>query len=103
MSSAGWSFPLRLRGHSCYRPAEQHSKNPERVAAGLKASIKNPHVSEEAKAHAAERLHDLTEERTTKPSTTASRAAEAQSAEPSSRQLGLFPILKCARLLLLKF
>jgi hypothetical protein len=40
---------------------EQHEKNPERVAAGLKASINNPHVSQEAKAHAAERLHELGE------------------------------------------
>ena len=95
MSSAGWSSSLRsvrlLRGHSYRRLAEQHSKNPERVAAGLKASIKNPHVSEEAKAHAAERLHELTEERTAKPPAAAS-GAEAQSAEPSSRQLGQFLI-----------
>jgi len=89
MSSTGWCFPLRRMRllHSYRRPAEQHAKNPERVVAGLKASIKNPHVSEEAKAHAAERLQGLTEEKTTKPSTTASRA-EAHSAEPSSRQLG---------------
>lgn len=41
---------------------EQHAKNPERVAAGLKASIKNPNVSDEAKAHAAERLNELSRE-----------------------------------------
>ncbi|KAF5384439.1 hypothetical protein D9615_003338 [Tricholomella constricta] len=40
-------------------PSEEHAKNPERVAAGLKATIKNPKVSEEAKAHATERLQEL--------------------------------------------
>jgi Fe2+ transport system protein FeoA len=35
------------------------AKNPERVAAGLKASIHNPQVSEEAKTKARERLHDM--------------------------------------------
>ncbi|KAG6838384.1 hypothetical protein C0991_012137, partial [Blastosporella zonata] len=36
-----------------------HIKNPERVAAGLRASIKNPRVSEDAKARANERLQEL--------------------------------------------
>ncbi|KAG6815671.1 hypothetical protein H0H87_012362 [Tephrocybe sp. NHM501043] len=39
--------------------SSDHSKNPERVAAGLRASIKNPKVSEEAKAHAKDRLQEL--------------------------------------------
>ncbi|KAG5639760.1 hypothetical protein H0H81_000040 [Sphagnurus paluster] len=41
----------------------EHTKNPERVAAGLKASIKNPNVSEEAKVHASERLQELSSEK----------------------------------------
>jgi hypothetical protein len=40
-------------------PSEQRKKNPERVAAGLKASIHNPHVSKEAKESAAEKLQQL--------------------------------------------
>ena len=40
-------------------PTEQREKNPERVAAGLKASIHNPHVSKEAKESAAEKLQQL--------------------------------------------
>lgn len=39
--------------------SEHHEKNPERVAAGLKASIHNPHVSKEAKESAAEKLQQL--------------------------------------------
>lgn len=35
------------------------NKNPERVAAGLKAAMHNPNVSEEAKEHAAERLEQM--------------------------------------------
>ncbi|KAG9220405.1 hypothetical protein CCMSSC00406_0006670 [Pleurotus cornucopiae] len=34
-------------------------KNPGNVAGGLKAAIHNPNVSEEAKSHAAERLHEM--------------------------------------------
>ncbi|KAL1745345.1 Conidiation protein 6-domain-containing protein, partial [Schizophyllum fasciatum] len=34
-------------------------KNPNRVAAGLKATVHNPNVSEEAKQSATERLHDM--------------------------------------------
>ncbi|KAG5642099.1 hypothetical protein DXG03_003623, partial [Asterophora parasitica] len=41
---------------------EKHAKKPERVAAGLKATINNPHVSDEAKVHATERLHELSGE-----------------------------------------
>ncbi|KAH9474699.1 Conidiation-specific protein 6 [Psilocybe cubensis] len=36
-----------------------HIKNPERVAAGLKATIRNPSVSEEAKSRAIERLNEM--------------------------------------------
>ncbi|KAG6895824.1 hypothetical protein C0992_012269 [Termitomyces sp. T32_za158] len=39
--------------------SSEHVKNPDRVAAGLRASIKNPRVSDEAKAHATERLQEL--------------------------------------------
>lgn len=35
------------------------NKNPERVAAGLKAAIHNPNVSEEAKERAADRLEHM--------------------------------------------
>lgn len=34
-------------------------KDETRVAAGLKAAVHNPHVSEEAKERSAERLHDM--------------------------------------------
>lgn len=34
-------------------------KDPSRVAAGLKASLHNPHVSDEAKRHAQERLESM--------------------------------------------
>lgn len=34
-------------------------KDPIRVAAGLKAAIHNPNVSEEAKSSANERLHEM--------------------------------------------
>ncbi|RDB19737.1 Conidiation-specific protein 6 [Hypsizygus marmoreus] len=40
----------------------EHAKDPERVAAGLKASIKNPNVSPEAKAHAQQELDKLLKE-----------------------------------------
>ncbi|PFH53465.1 hypothetical protein AMATHDRAFT_137573, partial [Amanita thiersii Skay4041] len=36
-----------------------HEKDTERVARGLKASIHNPRVSQEAKIHAEERLHEM--------------------------------------------
>ncbi|KAG6829917.1 hypothetical protein H0H92_002940 [Tricholoma furcatifolium] len=39
-------------------PAE-HTKNPERVAAGLRASLRNKNVSDEAKAHINERLQEM--------------------------------------------
>lgn len=41
------------------RPAD---KNPERVAAGLKAAVHNPNVSEEAKERAIDRLESMGEE-----------------------------------------
>lgn len=44
-------------------------KNPERVAAGLKAAIHNPNVSEEAKERASERLEHMGEKSTTSPDT----------------------------------
>ncbi|KAF8896595.1 hypothetical protein BD779DRAFT_1668356 [Infundibulicybe gibba] len=37
----------------------QHEKDPARVAAGLKAAIHNPNVSEEAKDRAAQRLEEM--------------------------------------------
>ncbi|KAI0915819.1 hypothetical protein AcW1_003685 [Taiwanofungus camphoratus] len=40
--------------------ATYEGKNPNRVAAGLKASLQNPNVSEEAKERAADRLESLT-------------------------------------------
>ncbi|KIP08301.1 hypothetical protein PHLGIDRAFT_127122 [Phlebiopsis gigantea 11061_1 CR5-6] len=45
-------------------------KNPERVAAGLKAAIHNPNVSEEAKERAADRLDHIGEKTTTTHNTT---------------------------------
>ncbi|KAL2760567.1 hypothetical protein ACRALDRAFT_2024523 [Sodiomyces alcalophilus JCM 7366] len=38
---------------------EPHEKDPGNVARGLKASISNPGVSEEAKQHARERLENM--------------------------------------------
>ncbi|KIJ19005.1 hypothetical protein PAXINDRAFT_8363 [Paxillus involutus ATCC 200175] len=40
----------------------QHSKDSSRVAAGLKAAIHNPNVSEEAKEHAKQKLRELSQE-----------------------------------------
>ncbi|KAI6038480.1 Conidiation protein 6-domain-containing protein [Pisolithus marmoratus] len=37
----------------------EHTKDTTRVIAGLKAAIHNPHVSEEAKEHAMERLREM--------------------------------------------
>ncbi|KAG6907537.1 hypothetical protein DXG01_008573 [Tephrocybe rancida] len=37
----------------------EHTKSPVRVAAGLRATMKNPRVSEEAKARANDRLQEL--------------------------------------------
>lgn len=47
-------------------------KNPERVAAGLKAAIHNPNVGEDAKERAAERLEHMDVETTTATTTTES-------------------------------
>jgi hypothetical protein len=40
-------------------PSEHHAKGPEHVAAGYKATIRNPHVSNEAKYHAWKELHKM--------------------------------------------
>ncbi|KNZ81054.1 Conidiation-specific protein 6 [Termitomyces sp. J132] len=59
MASNG-AFPLfSLQFQMLIDVLEEHVKNPGRVAAGLRASIKNPRVSDEAKAHATERLQEL--------------------------------------------
>ncbi|KAG6889946.1 hypothetical protein C0995_013473 [Termitomyces sp. Mi166 len=50
--------------------SSEHVKNPDRVAAGLRASIKNPRVSDEAKAHATERLQELESRQHIDPSST---------------------------------
>ncbi|KXN85189.1 Conidiation-specific protein 6 [Leucoagaricus sp. SymC.cos] len=39
--------------------SEHHLKNPERVAAGYKATFHNPHVSKEANDHAWNELHKM--------------------------------------------
>ncbi|KAF8651510.1 hypothetical protein AX16_004706 [Volvariella volvacea WC 439] len=39
----------------------EHEKDPERVAAGLKAAMHNPHVSQSAKEHARAQLQELEE------------------------------------------
>jgi translation elongation factor EF-1beta len=38
---------------------DQHEKNPDYVARGLKAAIHNPNVSSEAKYHAAQQLEEM--------------------------------------------
>jgi hypothetical protein len=58
MSPSGQHSPHSHHPITEHTP-EQHEKNPDRVAAGLKASIHNPHVSKEAKESAAERLQQL--------------------------------------------
>ncbi|KAF9222659.1 hypothetical protein BS17DRAFT_175596 [Gyrodon lividus] len=40
----------------------EHSKDSARVAAGLKAAIHNPNVSQEAKGHAKEKLREMGQE-----------------------------------------
>lgn len=41
------------------RLTDEHEKNPDYVARGLKAAIHNPNVSSEAKDHAAQQLEDM--------------------------------------------
>ncbi|KAI4517424.1 hypothetical protein K525DRAFT_210931 [Schizophyllum commune Loenen D] len=53
--------------------ASVEGKNPGRVAAGLKASIHNPNVSDEAKQSATERLHDMGADVDDAPSTTSGK------------------------------
>ncbi|CCM04377.1 uncharacterized protein FIBRA_06551 [Fibroporia radiculosa] len=64
-------------------------KDPGRVAAGLKAAIHNPNVSEEAKERATDRLHHMggTEEVNTSPST-ATHSTTTGSGQETSRVLG---------------
>ena len=38
---------------------DEHEKNPDYVARGIKATIHNPNVSSEAKDHAAQQLEDM--------------------------------------------
>jgi len=45
--------------HRCLRAVQSDNKNPERVAAGLKATIHNDSVSDEAKNHARDRLDQM--------------------------------------------
>lgn len=45
-----------------FRELVEQVKDPSHVAAGLKAAVHNPHVSEGAKESALERLHDMGED-----------------------------------------
>jgi len=45
--------------HYCSCTVQSDNKNPERVAAGLKATIHNDSVSDEAKNHARDRLDQM--------------------------------------------
>ncbi|KAF8062237.1 Conidiation protein 6-domain-containing protein [Lyophyllum atratum] len=76
-----------------------YGKNPERVAAGLKATMKNPNVSEEAKISAKERLEDMSDEvpnartpsrvsRSRSRRRSTSRGRRSASAESTNRVLG---------------
>ncbi|EIN11452.1 hypothetical protein PUNSTDRAFT_63363 [Punctularia strigosozonata HHB-11173 SS5] len=47
----------------------QDDNNPERVAAGYKAALRNPNVSESAKEHASEELKDVDTSTHTGPAT----------------------------------
>ena len=51
--------PFGRRRRAKTDPRAADNKNPERVAAGLKAAMHNPNVSGEAKEHAAERLEQM--------------------------------------------
>ena len=45
--------------HVLHPKTDEHEKNPDNVARGLKAAIHNPNVSAEAKGHAAQQLEEM--------------------------------------------
>lgn len=53
--------PSSILLSAIYMSSRTHTKNPGRVAAGLKATIHNPNVFEEAKVRARQRLAELEE------------------------------------------
>lgn len=62
----------------------EHEKNPERVIAGLKASIHNSAVSEEAKNHAKERLREMGVDPNDSASVSTGESAQASSSSRGS-------------------
>jgi Conidiation protein 6 len=66
-----WQASLSFKTFTLFliHPTEEHQKDAGRVAAGLKAAIRNPNVSDEAKDRAAERLQNLGSETATTDST----------------------------------
>jgi hypothetical protein len=103
--------PHRLSAFEApHRPFLSAHKNPERVAAGLKATLHNPNVSEEAKESAARRLKEMGEEgQTHAPNTTTTTIhtkavriemdieeeedAEQAAPELTDRQIGNVPLI----------
>jgi hypothetical protein len=70
-----------------------HPIDPNRVAAGLKAAIHNPNVSEGAKEHAADRLHEMGKDLPSGPDQRETRRAgpdmaPAHGTQETSRALG---------------
>ncbi|KAI6135765.1 hypothetical protein EV401DRAFT_2203367 [Pisolithus croceorrhizus] len=63
----------------------EHTKDTTRVIAGLKAAVHNPHVSEEAKEHAIERLRGMGQSVDVAPQETAEKSSDQQE---GSRVLG---------------
>jgi hypothetical protein len=48
-----------MHHHPHHKATDEHEKDPEHVARGLKAAIHNPNVSAEAKDHAAQQLEEM--------------------------------------------
>lgn len=59
-STREYTLPCMIVIYGAYLHIEQ--KDPERVAAGLKAAVHNPNVSDEAKSNAKQRLNEITAE-----------------------------------------
>ncbi|KAM7187360.1 conidiation-specific protein 6 [Rhypophila sp. PSN 637] len=52
-------FNVQLDGEDASKSNDDDGKNPNNVAGGLKATLKNPNVSDEAKESAKERLDNM--------------------------------------------
>ncbi|KAK7032620.1 hypothetical protein VNI00_012883 [Paramarasmius palmivorus] len=77
-------------------PNMSSSKNPERVAAGLKGTLNNPNVSDEAKARASERLNDMGVSETSTTTAATERETPIRQMRASERDVDSAPALKGA-------